>query len=484
MEKIEYDQYALDTSTAGYYLLEGYASDASGYYAISFGFVIKVGNPSSLRTPQHHIEFTYDDIWKDQLISYGVIDYINGIPQTVVTSHEYIYDNQGNPIEITDFFYDDDNPLTDNYWHHAKLEYDGRQLASITIYNSAIEIAANEVIKIQYTYDDQGFRIGKEIGNSKIEYKLQGDKVIYETDGTYEIIYTYDYDGTIISFEYRDDTHAWKEYFFMRDQQGDITKIVDKDGTIIVEYQYDAWGNIISKVDNSGFNLSAINAYTYRGYRYDSEINLYYLNSRYYDPEIGRFISSDGILGQKGNIQSTNMFNYCANNPIIYFDPDGDFPILIIVGIVAGLFLLKSDSKTPVNNEIKNNIEKGAYKESIEEVVVDWAIKYSSITASDHRERGAFILSTEYNGKMYYYADYTYKGYYSTCANAFFWGYIFRSDNIVGFIHSHTAYPQPDGSWKDYYPNPSITDKMLFSIPGIDRQFIVNETGTWIELYN
>ncbi|PKK99092.1 MAG: hypothetical protein CVV57_04600 [Tenericutes bacterium HGW-Tenericutes-2] len=334
---IEYDQYAVDTSTAGYYLIEGYASDDFGDYAISFGFVIKVGNPSSLRTPQHHIEFTYDDIWKDQLISYGVIDYINGIPQTVVTSHEYIYDDQGNPIEITNFFYNDDNPLTDNYWHHAKLEYDGRQLASITIYNSAIEIAANEVIKIQYTYDDQGFRIGKEIGNSKIEYKLQGDKVIYETDGTYEIIYTYDYDGTIISFEYRDDTHAWKEYFFMRDQQGDITKIVDKDGTIIVEYQYDAWGNIISKVDNSGFNLSDINAYTYRGYRYDSEINLYYLNSRYYNPEIGRFINADGLTGNPGNKLSNNMYIYVDNNPIMGYDPTGMFNWGIFWKVTGGV---------------------------------------------------------------------------------------------------------------------------------------------------
>ena len=170
------------------------------------------------------------------------------------------------------------------------------------------------------------------------------------------------------------------------------------------------------------------------------------------------------------------------NTPVMMIDPDGDFPFLIIAGIIVGLFLLKSDSKTPRNIEIKSNIEKGVYKESIEDVVEDWAIKYSSITASDHRERGAFILSTEYNGKTYYYAGYTYRGYYSTVPNAFF-GYIFRSDKIVGFIHSHTSYPQPDGSWRDYHPEPSRTDRLIFSIPGIDRQFIVNESGIWIEFY-
>lgn len=168
--------------------------------------------------------------------------------------------------------------------------------------------------------------------------------------------------------------------------------------------------------------------------------------------------------------------------PVMMVDPVGNLPFFIIARIVVGLFLLKSDSKTSRNNEIKDKIEQGVYKESIEDVVEDWAIKYSSITASDQRERGAFILSTEYNGTTYYYAGYTYRGYYSTVPNAFF-GYIFREDKVVGFIHSHTAYPQPDGSWRDFHPGPSKTDRLLFSIPGIKRQFIVNETGIWIEFY-
>jgi len=125
----------------------------------------------------------------------------------------------------------------------------------------------------------------------------------------------------------------------MRNQQGDITKIVDKDGTIIVEYQYDAWGNIISKVDNSGFNLSVINAYTYRGYRYDAEINQYYLNSRYYNPEIGRFISSDAYFGESSTVHDFNLYAYVNNNPIMLSDPSGCWPqlskIFTVVAIVA-----------------------------------------------------------------------------------------------------------------------------------------------------
>lgn len=81
----------------------------------------------------------------------------------------------------------------------------------------------------------------------------------------------------------------------------------------------------------SGFDyIAEANSYTYRGYRYDSEINMYYLNSRYYNPEIGRFISSDGYFGQQGDILSTNMFAYAANNPVYFIDPSGYWVISIV----------------------------------------------------------------------------------------------------------------------------------------------------------
>jgi len=69
-----------------------------------------------------------------------------------------------------------------------------------------------------------------------------------------------------------------------------------------------------------------INPYTYRGYRYDNETALYYLNSRYYDANIGRFINADGLLGQKGNILGHNMYAYTQNNPVMYTDSTGYAP--------------------------------------------------------------------------------------------------------------------------------------------------------------
>jgi len=156
---------------------------------------------------------------------------------------------------------------------------------------------------------------------------LIDDKVIYETNGTYAITFTYDYDGKIISFSYDPNINVSNdeaEYFYLRNQQGDITHILDASGNTIVKYRYDAYGNIIDIQDTSQNDIvSSINPYTYRGYRFDSEIRMYYLNSRYYVPEIGRFLNSDGLLGQIGDLQSTNMYAYCANNPVMHTDVTG-----------------------------------------------------------------------------------------------------------------------------------------------------------------
>ena len=107
-----------------------------------------------------------------------------------------------------------------------------------------------------------------------------------------------------------------------------------------MNYSYDAWGNILWTEDESGINLSSLNPYRYRGYYYDTETGLYYLNSRYYDPRTGRFINADAIdyLGADAEF-SCNLYAYCANNPVMGVDPEGNIAIttIIIIGlIVAG----------------------------------------------------------------------------------------------------------------------------------------------------
>jgi len=148
---------------------------------------------------------------------------------------------------------------------------------------------------------------------------------------SYELIFLYDVNNTHIGFLF-----DGIEYFYLTDLIGNIIFILAEDGTEMVKYEYDAYGNIINSPTGT---LSTINPYTYRGYRYDTEIDMYYLNSRYYNPETGRFISSDGLLGETGDIQSTNMYAYCANNPIANVDPTG-FWVMSLFGftITYGAF--------------------------------------------------------------------------------------------------------------------------------------------------
>jgi len=113
-------------------------------------------------------------------------------------------------------------------------------------------------------------------------------------------------------------------YYYRKNILGDITHIFDNDGNVKAEYVYDAWGNheIIEDDDRIG----SLNPHRYRGYYYDNETNLYYLRTRYYDPETGRFINADDIAildETKTSINGLNLYAYCNNNPIMFIDPTG-----------------------------------------------------------------------------------------------------------------------------------------------------------------
>ena len=105
-------------------------------------------------------------------------------------------------------------------------------------------------------------------------------------------------------------------------------------------YEYDAWGKLVSITGEKASTLGVINPLRYRGYYYDSETGLYYLQSRYYDPEVGRFISADDpeiLLEDQDNLLQYNLFAYCFNNPVNMFDLTGESPANIIGGIIGGV---------------------------------------------------------------------------------------------------------------------------------------------------
>ena len=187
-------------------------------------------------------------------------------------------------------------------WEH------GRQLKSLS----------NASTSLSFKYNSDGIRTEKTVNGVHTKYTVFGDKVSFETTGSDKIHYSYDASGNLFSMNLNG-----TEYYYVRNAQGDITGLIDNAGNLVVSYTYDTWGKLVSTTGSLASTLGVKNPYRYRGYRYDTETGLYYLQSRYYNPEWGRFVNADGMLGITGEILSPNMFGYCLNNPVNNFDPEG-----------------------------------------------------------------------------------------------------------------------------------------------------------------
>lgn len=175
----------------------------------------------------------------------------------------------------------------------------GRQLASFE----------NSSNWIDYTYNADGVRIGKS-GTKNITYEVSGTQILSEKNGTNTTYYLYDESGSPVGLTYKGTT-----YYYRKNLQGDIIAILNSSGTEVVNYSYNAWGRLVSMTGN--MELGVNNPFRYRGYYYDTESGLYYLNSRYYDPVTGRFINADDtdILSvEQENLNQNNLFAYCFNN--------------------------------------------------------------------------------------------------------------------------------------------------------------------------
>ena len=170
------------------------------------------------------------------------------------------------------------------------------------------------------------------------QYIYAGRKLLRETisDGTTTktLDFTYDNVGMPYSLIYNNGTTT-TTYYYITNLQGDVMYLVDSSGNEVAAYDYDPYGKVITSTGE----LAGINSLRYRGYYYDSETGFYYLQSRYYDPEICRFINADSYASTGQGLLGYNMFAYCQNNPIAFADYNGEWIHLVIgaaVGFAAG----------------------------------------------------------------------------------------------------------------------------------------------------
>ena len=173
-----------------------------------------------------------------------------------------------------------------------------------------------------------GLRTSKTVNGVKHEYYYVGNTLQYEKFGTTELWFFYDADGNPSGVRYKNGSTT-TDYYFVCNWRGDVIRIYDGTGAVVANYNYDAWGSVISVTDANGAaitdstHIANVNPLRYRGYYYDSETGLYYLQSRYYDPAVKRFINADSLVGANKDILGNNVFAYCSNNPVNYSDPTG-----------------------------------------------------------------------------------------------------------------------------------------------------------------
>lgn len=253
-------------------------------------------NPVITEAPRKSDTFEYQTGgWRDQLRFY------NGQAIT--------YDAMGNPIQ----------------YRGMQMEWEqGHQLKHIT----------GVGLDMYCRYNDSGKRIRKTVNGVTTDFYLDGSAILMQTssDGS-RIDFFYDDKGNVFAMKYQNEM-----YFYRKNLFGDILGILDSHGTELVKYEYNSWGKLLNLTDYSSNGLGRRNPFRFKGYYYDEELGMYYLNSRYYDPEVGRFISPDttDILEVQDDLYDKNLYAYCDNNPVMRIDSSGAVWHLA-VGAVVGV---------------------------------------------------------------------------------------------------------------------------------------------------
>ena len=235
--------------------------------------------------------YTYGDAsWKDLL--------------TAFNGQSITYDAIGNPL---------------SYRGMTLSWAGGRRLASVS----------KEGLSASYVYNSDGIRTQKTVNGVTTNYYLDGSSVLRQVTGNDVLEFFYDTNG-VLGFYYNN-----TPYYYLKNLQGDIVGILDANGTQVVSYTYDAWGAPLSVTGTAADTIGQLNPFRYRSYYYDNETGLYYLNSRYYDPQTYRFLNADSQLNN--DHLGCNLFIYCGNNPVARVDDNGQGWWVVAGAIVGGI---------------------------------------------------------------------------------------------------------------------------------------------------
>ena len=244
------------------------------------------------------------------------------------TTYTYTYDNVGNILTASDGTTTHTYTYGNAAWHDLLTAYDGNAITYDAIGNPLsdgtwtytwqngrqLATMSDGTTAISFAYDADGLRTSKTVNGVKHSYLYASGKLLRETYGSNTLDFFYDANGMPYALKYNGTV-----YYYITNLQGDVMQLVNANGNIVASYDYDPYGKVISATGT----MAEINPLRYRGYVYDTESGLYYLQSRYYDPEIGRFLNHDVVFDTDTGFQGFNLFVYCGNNPVCRTDISG-----------------------------------------------------------------------------------------------------------------------------------------------------------------
>ena len=317
-----------------------YADTGNPYVEIQRPYV-----NGSVGSEETYISYSWDSTWGDMLTYYGDIP--------------LYYDTVGNMTGDGTYTYT---------WEH------GRELA---------EMASGDG-RWSFTYDANGMRTGKTRRNvftdeliDTYSYVYNGSQLSQMTKNGQTLNFFYDGEGRPTYF-----TYGVFTYYYVTNLQGDVIAILDSTGTVVVNYHYDAYGVMLQTGGTMATTLGTLNPLTYRGYVYDHETGLYYLQSRYYNPSIRQFISPDAFVSTGQGYLGYNMFAYCGNNPVNNYDPEGTY------------YVSFEDRFKPVRTGGRRAPFYSQAKK-----------KYNAETVSVYERGSEGIVQKEINAEVYYLGD-------------------------------------------------------------------------------
>ena len=282
----------------------------TGYTYDALGQLIQVNDHSDTRSGENGTtwKYTYD------------------LGGNILKKERFVYNDTTNPLETVTYEYGDanwrdkltavngstirydaiGNPLSDGTWTYTWQN--GRQLQKMQ----------KSGVTAEFVYNADGLRVQKTVNGVVTDYVLHGKNVVHMKRGNDELHFFYDAQNRPAVVVYNGVPYA-----YVKSLQGDIVAILDENGNMVVSYGYDAWGAPLWCTGELAETLGKVQPFRYRGYVFDEETGLYYLRSRYYNPQQLRWINSDNIIAVNSGFTAANNYVYCGNSPINRYDANG-----------------------------------------------------------------------------------------------------------------------------------------------------------------